>query len=136
MRHVGGDFAGREAELAVEQLVDVAQRVGEGVPQPPAGGAAVRLVRQRPLQPLLFLRASTRGEEVIDTGEGIRADKWKVDRGGGGRGGGALTHLEQLLEVLPPLPRQEAAVCVEEVLKPATERRSSRLRPLGFGNAV
>jgi hypothetical protein len=53
--HVGGDLAGGEAKLAVEQLVDVAKGVGEGVLQPPASGGAVCLVRQLSLQTLLLL---------------------------------------------------------------------------------
>lgn len=53
--HVGGDLAGGEAKLAVEQLVDVAEGVGEGVLQLPASGGAVCLVRQLSLQTLLLL---------------------------------------------------------------------------------
>lgn len=31
---------------------------------------------------------------------------------------GPATYLQQLLEVFPPLPRQEASVCGDEVLEP------------------
>lgn len=55
VRHVRWDFAGRESKLAVEQLVDVAQRVSESVLQPPASGGTVSLIRQFSPQTLLFL---------------------------------------------------------------------------------
>ena len=58
--HVGRDFAGRESKLAVQQLVDIAQRIGEGVLQPPASGGAVRLVHELPCQTFIFLQG--RGE--------------------------------------------------------------------------
>lgn len=53
--HVCRDFAGREAKLAVEQLVDVAQRVCKSVPQLPADGGTVGFIRQLSLQALLLL---------------------------------------------------------------------------------
>lgn len=55
VRHVGGDFAGREAELAVEQFVDVAQRVGESVSQLSPRGCPVRLIGQFFLKTLVLL---------------------------------------------------------------------------------
>lgn len=53
--HVRGDFAGRESKLAVEQLVDIAQRVGKSVLQLSGCGGTVSLIRQLSLQTLLFL---------------------------------------------------------------------------------
>lgn len=44
MGHVCRDFAGRESKLTVEDLVDVAQRVGESVPQLSGSGATVGLI--------------------------------------------------------------------------------------------
>ena len=44
MRHVRRDFAGCESKLTVEDLVDIAQRVGKRVPQLSASGAAVSLI--------------------------------------------------------------------------------------------
>lgn len=46
MGHVGGDFAGREAKLAVEQFVDVTQRVRKRVSQLSPGSRTIRLIGQ------------------------------------------------------------------------------------------
>lgn len=57
MGHVCRNFAGRESKLTVEDLVDVAQRVGESVPQLSGSGTTVSLIRQRSKQTLPFLQS-------------------------------------------------------------------------------
>lgn len=65
VRHVGGDFARREAELAVKQLVDVSQRVGEGVLQLSPRCCTVGPVGQLSLQTLLLLGKSKHVVKII-----------------------------------------------------------------------
>lgn len=55
VRHVGRDFARREPELAVQQLVDVTQGVGKSVAELSDGGGRIGVVRQLVLQALFFL---------------------------------------------------------------------------------
>lgn len=55
VRHVSWNFAGRESELAVQQLVDVAQRVGEGVAEPSDGGGRIGVIGQLVLETLFLL---------------------------------------------------------------------------------
>lgn len=56
MWHVGWNFARREPELAVQQLVDVTQGVGKSVAELPDGGRRIGVIGQLVLQALLFLQ--------------------------------------------------------------------------------
>ena len=75
--HVCGDFARREAELAVEQPVDVAQRVGKSVLQFSPRGSTAALVQQLPLKTLPLLRSHT---EKLFKKQGMKMFYSKVKR--------------------------------------------------------